>query len=261
MMMVITDVHQDNGVDWYEERTLHEETWHLCLVTYGKCVYWVNENKVIMEKGDMLLIPSHIPYYGKSVPTVFHTKYVINFNKLCLDVELPILNSHGALKQKLGSYELIYERLKTILNQWKERPSYYVIMAEALLTETLIYMNQEWDRGVIPPETHRQVDSMKDYIHKHYREKVTKHELGETIKKTPNYAATLFRNVTNQTISEYVHNQRIKTAMYVLTESRLTIEEISKFVGYHDASYFHRIFKRITGSSPSDFLHERSSIL
>ncbi|WP_429372257.1 helix-turn-helix domain-containing protein [Paenibacillus sp. DS2015] len=260
-MIVMTDVHQDNGVDWYEEWSPHKETWHLILLTYGKYVYWVNENKIIMEKGDILLIPSHTPYYGKSIPTVFHTKYVINFDISCRDAKLPILRSHGPLKRKLGCYGLIYERFKTILNQWEERPSYYVMMAEALLIEALIYINQEWDRGEIPPETHRQVDNMKDYIQKHYREKVTKHELGEAIRKTPNYAATLFRSVTNQTISEYVHKQRIKKAMYVLTESQLTIEEISKFVGYNDVSYFYRIFKRITGSSPSDFLHERSTIL
>ena len=258
-MIAISDVHQDNGADWYEEGEGRNRTFHLSLVTYGKCVYWVNEEKVILEKGDMLLIPGHIPYYGKSIPTVVHTKYVVNFRKSAAERGLPLLQLQEPLKQRLGCFEVIQERLRGILTQYKERPAYFELMAEALLTEVLIYLNQEMDRGMISSEKHRRVDSMRQYISTHYREKVTKEELGDVISTTPNYAAALFKAVTNQTISEYVHNQRMKTAIYMLTESQLMISEIADYLGYNDVSYFYRIFKRSTGSSPSDFLHERSS--
>ncbi|MEV5029036.1 AraC family transcriptional regulator [Paenibacillus sp. LPE1-1-1.1] len=258
-MLAILDVHQDNGAGWYEEGEGRKFTFHLLLVTYGKCVYWVNEEKVILEKGDMLLIPGHVPFYGKSIPTVVHTKYVINFRKTAAECGLPLLHLQEPLRRRLGCFEVIQERLRALLTQYKERPAYYELMAEALLTEALIFINQESDRGIISSEKHRRVDSMKQYISTHYREKVTKEELGDVINTTPNYAATLFKAVTNQTISEYVHNQRMKTAVYMLTESQLMISEIADYLGYNDVSYFYRIFKRSTGSSPSDFLHERSS--
>ncbi|OME82242.1 AraC family transcriptional regulator [Paenibacillus sp. FSL A5-0031] len=258
-MLAIMDVHQDNGADWYEEGEGRMLSFHLSLVTYGKCVYWVNEEKVILEKGDLLLIPGHIPYYGKSIPTVVHTKYVVNFCKIATECSLPLLQLEEPLKQRLGRFEVIQERLRGVWTQYKEKPPYYELMAEALLTEALVYLNQEKDRGMISSEKHRRVDSMKQYISTHYRERVTKEELGDVINTTPNYAATLFKAVTNQTISEYVHNQRMKTAIYMLTESQLMISEIADYLGYNDVSYFYRIFKRIVGSSPSDFLHERSS--
>ena len=258
-MIAISDVHQDNGAAWYEKGGGRKLSFHLSLVTYGKCVYWVNEEKVILEKGDVLLIPDHIPYYGKSIPTVAHTKVVINFRRSSADCRLPILLLQEPHKQRIGCFEVVQERLRAILTQYKEKPAYYELMAEALLTEALVYLNQEKDRGMISPEKHRRVDSMKQYILTHYREKVTKEELGDVINTTPNYAATLFKSVTNQTISEYVHNQRMKTAVYMLTESQLMISEIADYLGYNDVSYFYRIFKRSTGSSPSDFLHERSS--
>ncbi|WP_141505466.1 helix-turn-helix domain-containing protein [Paenibacillus luteus] len=258
-MIAISEAHQDNGADWYEEGAGRQLAFHLSLVTYGRCVYWVNEEKLILEKGDLLLIPGHVPYYGKSIPTVVHTKYVVNFHKLAEECALPLLRLEEPFKQKLGCFEVVQERLRGILTQYKERPAYYELMAEALLTETLIFLNQEKDRGVISSEKHRRVESMKQYIATHYRERVTKEELGDVISTTPNYAATLFKAVTNQTISEYVHNQRMKTAVYMLTESQLMISEIADYLGYNDVSYFYRIFKRSTGRSPSDFLHERSS--
>ncbi|WP_424768508.1 AraC family transcriptional regulator [Paenibacillus sp. sgz302251] len=257
-MITIIDMHQDKGSDWYEEVTGKRTAFHLALVTYGKCVYWVKHEKLILEKGDLLLIPDNTPYYSKSVPTVVHTKIIVNFSLNAADSRLPVLQRQEPLKRRLGCYEVIHERLRGMLHQWTEKPAYYELMAEALLMEALIGLNQELDRGAISSDKHRRVDSMKQFVQTHYREKVTKEELGDVIKTTPNYAAALFKNVTNQTISEYVHQTRMKTAIYMLTESQLTVAEISDYLGYSDASYFHRVFKRSMGKSPSDYLQERS---
>lgn len=259
-MVTPLEVRHINGVGWYEEAVQSQATWRLSLVTYGKCVYWVNGEKQIMEKGELLLIPAGIPYYGKSIPTVTHTQIVVQLQGDHAQ-GLPALERREALRHKPGCYELIHERMKAIQQQWQERPSYYVMMSQALLMEVLIYINRELDRGVIPPERHVHAERMKRYIERHYREKVTKEELGDEIGKTPNYAAALFKSMTNQTISQYVHDQRMKRAVYLLTESQLSIQEIAEFLGYRDLSYFYRIFKRLMGSSPSDLLHERPPII
>ncbi|MGO4371343.1 helix-turn-helix domain-containing protein, partial [Paenibacillus sp. MCAF20] len=74
---------------------------------------------------------------------------------------------------------------------------------------------------------------------------------------TPNYAATLFSKMTGQTISEYVHSVRIRTAIYMLNESLLTVSEVAAYLGYNDVSYFHKLFKKTTGSTPAQFAHNR----
>ncbi|WP_127541309.1 helix-turn-helix transcriptional regulator [Paenibacillus illinoisensis] len=259
-MITPLEVRHINGVGWYEEAVQTEGTWRLSLVTYGKCVYWVNGEKQIMEKGELLLIPGDVSYYGKSIPTVTHTQIVVHLQGDYAD-GLPALERAEALRHRPGCYELIHERMKAIHQQWQERPSYYVMMSQALLMEVLIYVNRELDRGVIPPEKHMHAERMKRYIERHYREKLTKDDLGDAIGKTPNYAAALFKSMTNQTISQYVHDQRMKRALYLLTESQLSIQEIAEFLGYRDLSYFYRIFKRITGTQPSDWLHERPPVI
>lgn len=256
-MLKIEEFRQDSGFDWYEEGGAARDTHYAGLATYGKCVYWAEDEKYILEKGELLLIPPNAAFYGKSIPSVLHTKFAVRFSVPDAEAKLPILNVRKPLKLKLGGYDLIHDRVREAWSQWQEHPPYFETMAGALLTEALVHFNRERDRGAVPSEKHRHAEVMKEYIHKHYREKVTKQELGEAIKKTPNYAAALFREVTNQTISEYVHRQRIKTAVYLLTESRLTIGEIAAFVGYGDVSYFFRLFKRITGKSPSEIADDR----
>jgi len=51
-MISINQVDQDNGI-WSEENKLVDQgSFHFSLITYGKCVYWVNNQKLIVEKGD-----------------------------------------------------------------------------------------------------------------------------------------------------------------------------------------------------------------
>lgn len=82
---------------------------------------------------------------------------------------------------------------------------------------------------------------------------MTKETLADVVGRSPNYAATIFRQVTGQTISDYTHGVRVKTAMYMLEESLLTVEDIADFLGYSDVSYFTRTFKRIAGMPPSAY--------
>lgn len=255
-MLIIENVRKDSGMDWEEEKN---EDFYFCLVTYGRCVYWINGEKIIVNKGEALLIPKGFLFYWKNIPTVFHSKYVVMFKLLRHDEypNLPILDSDTYIHLKVGCYDLIHDKNKTIFSQWTEKVEYYDIFTSALLIEILTYLNRELDRGKIAPEKQRNVELMKRYIQDHYRNKITKEVLADVIRKSPNYAATLFSSITGQTISGYVHSLRIKTAIYMLTESQLTVAEISEFLGYRDVSYFNRVFKQLTGRAPSEYFSER----
>ncbi|WP_199618337.1 helix-turn-helix domain-containing protein [Paenibacillus alkalitolerans] len=259
-MITVENVRQDRGLDLFEEKRCAIDNVFF-LNTYGKCVFWMNDRKVVMEKGDAILIPEGVQFYWKSIPTVFHSKYAVTFRKMNDSPPLPFFNSKEYIYAKLGCYDLIHERMKLISSQWNDKLPYYDILGAALMLEILTYCQRESDRGTLIPEKYNIVEIMKRYIQENYRRKITKEDLARVIRKSPNYAATLFSRTTGQTISEYVHSIRTKTAIYMLSESDLTIGEISEFLGYSDVSYFNKVFKRITGRTPSDYFNERPSII
>jgi AraC family transcriptional regulator of arabinose operon len=232
----------------------------LVLVSYGKCVFWIDQEKVIVEKGDLLLIPAKTAYYGKGIPTVVHEKYVITFELTVLEaIGLPILRRSKWLRAKTGLYEFMLERIRRWFTEWEEQEAYSLIRGQAITLEVLALWNRELDGASVSTEIQKHAERMKLFIQDHYREKVTKEELGECISKSPNYAASVFRKVTGQTISEYVHAVRMKSALYLLRDSLLTVGEISELLGYRDVSYFQRTFKRINAKTPSEYLKERPS--
>lgn len=233
---------------------------YFCLVTYGKCLYWVDQQRMTLDKGDVLLIPPRHIFKWRQVPSAFHSKHIVHFHAHGDSPRLPLLMRNRPVHFHTGQFSILYEKLKALGSQWMDKMPYYEAYASALFVEVLVLINRELDKGPATPEKYRYAEMMKNYIHENYRSKITKEELADVIRKSPNYTATLFRKVTGQTISEYLHSVRIKTALYMLEESRLTVAELAEFLGYSDVSYFSRVFKQTTGASPSEYKQHRSSL-
>lgn len=258
MLSIKSVAHHAGTMPWFEESGQESALWSFILVGYGKCVYWVEGEKVLLEKGDVLLIPAGTRFYGKSIPSLSHEKYVVTFTIAAeADPPLPIIAVAHHLHLRSLQADLLLGRIQTMEEEWKEHLPYCKAMGQALLLEVLTRLNREWDQGPRSSVKHRQAEAMKAYIKNHYREKVTKYELAATIGKSPNYTAALFSETTGQTISDYVHAMRIKTAIYMLRHSQLTVGDIADYLGYCDTSYFHRTFRRLTGTSPSAYMKER----
>ena len=62
-----------------------------------------------------------------------------------------------------------------------------------------------------------------------------------------------FKAATGMTLIDYVQNLRIEEAKRLLESGAVAVDEISVAVGYEDASFFRRLFKRRTGMTPSHY--------
>ncbi|MEG2017232.1 MAG: helix-turn-helix transcriptional regulator, partial [Clostridium sp.] len=67
------------------------------------------------------------------------------------------------------------------------------------------------------------------------------------------YLAKKFKQETGKTVSEYVNEIRIKEAQFIIMATEFKIEDIAYYVGYNDKKYFSKIFKKISGVSPSEY--------
>ena len=62
-----------------------------------------------------------------------------------------------------------------------------------------------------------------------------------------------FKAATGSTLIEYLQNLRIEEAKRLLESGQLPVDDISAEVGYGDASFFRRLFKRRTGLTPGQY--------
>lgn len=62
-----------------------------------------------------------------------------------------------------------------------------------------------------------------------------------------------FKAATGHSLIEHVQNLRVEAAKRLLETSADAIDEISASVGYEDASFFRRLFRRSTGLTPGEY--------
>ncbi len=91
------------------------------------------------------------------------------------------------------------------------------------------------------------------YIQNHFTENIYLETLAETFHTSPSYLSRVIKKETSSTFSDYLNVLRINEAKKLLLNTRKPIKEIYETVGYNNRNTFIRIFKSITGTTPSDY--------
>ncbi len=97
------------------------------------------------------------------------------------------------------------------------------------------------------------------YISQNYAEYLTLEETAKALSHSPDYLGRIFKQETGVTFNHYVNNLRIEKAKKLIRNTDMRLTDISHMVGYADQSYFTKVFRRITGISPSEYIKRHDS--
>jgi YesN/AraC family two-component response regulator len=84
----------------------------------------------------------------------------------------------------------------------------------------------------------------------HYSEAISLESLSKSAYLSPVYLSKIFKEETGDSPINYLINMRLNKAKELLEEGDLSIKTIAKSVGYNDAYYFSKLFKKHFGVSP-----------
>ncbi|WP_426452704.1 response regulator transcription factor [Paenibacillus sp. S-38] len=98
------------------------------------------------------------------------------------------------------------------------------------------------------------------YIHHHYAdENVTVQGISEHMQMTASHLIAVFKEATGTTVKQYLMEYRIEKAKELLKTDSYKIFDVALQVGYRDGEYFAKIFRKLTGMTPSEY-RERSRV-
>ncbi|RCW73222.1 response regulator transcription factor [Saliterribacillus persicus] len=109
-------------------------------------------------------------------------------------------------------------------------------------------------------ETTTKIQLLLDYIEEHYDNHLSLQTLADHFHFNPSYLSSYFSKHHQEGFSEYVNRVRIKNAMQMLESSDMSISAISEAVGYSDASYFTKVFRKVTAKSPRTYRKENQKM-
>jgi AraC-like DNA-binding protein len=98
----------------------------------------------------------------------------------------------------------------------------------------------------------------RKFIHAHSDEELSLTKVAKFVNISPNHLSEKFKEVTGVNFVDYIARTRIEQTCDLLQDRELRISEIAFAVGFQSLSQFNRVFKKLTGKSPSAYRVMRS---
>jgi ligand-binding sensor protein/AraC-like DNA-binding protein len=117
---------------------------------------------------------------------------------------------------------------------------------------------EQLEAAAVKPENPN-ISLMTDYIDKHYPDNLTVEAIADAACLSPGYAGRIFKEQLGLSIMDYVLKVRIDKSKKLLLNPHYQIQAIAEKVGYGDAGYFTKVFRKFEGITPTQFrkIHKR----
>lgn len=142
--------------------------------------------------------------------------------------------------------EINLGRLTTLdyQNNWKEVVDYFYKLAEVLFEHKLTGQDSQ---------EHDVIRKIQRYVQHNLSGDLTLNRIGEIVGHNPSYLSRLYKQITNEGLSDYIMSARLQKAKELLEENRLKIHEVSIAVGFLSDQSFYRFFRKATNKTPQEY--------
>jgi AraC-like DNA-binding protein len=93
----------------------------------------------------------------------------------------------------------------------------------------------------------------RKFIEQHLAEELSLTKVARVVNISANYLSEKFKQVTGVNFVDYIVRARFENATHLLEDVDVRISEIAFAVGFQSLSQFNRVFKTLSGKSPTEF--------
>ena len=245
--------------------------WEMVYVDKGKVLVTRDAEEILLTQGDVIFHKPnefHAIKSYESNPNFFVMSFTTtSASMICFE------KYHTKLDKKLQPYisEIIKEAENTfIIPKNDTRLKKLVLKEDAIIGgEQLIksYLEQllillvrnVTAKGKIPlfPDKlsmeNELISSIKKYLEDGVEKRIGIADVCKKFGYSKSYLSKIFHEQTGVTIANYSNRAKIKEAKHLIRENNLNLSEISDRLAFDNPQYFSRVFRRITGMSPTEF--------
>lgn len=200
----------------------------------------------------------------EALDIIFRDKPDIMF----LDVQMPLMDGIEVMQEAKRAGILPYTMILSGYDEFKYCQQALRLGAKEYLlkpvrsSDILQMVNRVADElfgtperaGIEPAaEKNQLVELAKEYVEEHYYENLMLADVARKVGISAGYLSTLFQKQLSKGFIDYLNEVRIGHACTYLRQHYLKTYEIAYKVGFNDEKYFSKVFKKVTGQSPSDY--------
>jgi AraC-like DNA-binding protein len=179
-----------------------------------------------------------------------------------LDLSMPEVDGFTVLEQLRGQpatrqVPVIIMSGKELAAEDVKRLDYALVMFQSkeVLSreEAVALLSGALGGGWLPRPTSLVVKQVVAYMQQHHHRELSRQEIAEAVGVSKNYLTQIFHQELGILPWEYLNRYRIRRASKLLRETDRSITAVAECVGFEDASYFARVFRKQIGCSPQSY--------
>lgn len=256
--------------EWKHEH-LNLDDYELFVVTGGVLYIEYNDTRYRIEKGEMLLLPPvAAPHntrkgYQSSACTFYWLHFGLENIEESAFVTESNLDEFDSMKKSdyltipavgmLNNPEKIIILMKQL--QDAERNSSPRLTLNYMVTSVLCKVFDDIKERNITDATRltrkQLYNDILDYVKHNIHSPLTVQKIAIKFGYNEKYLSQMFKAMSGETLKQYIINRKIEEANFLLSDTNLTIAEISGILGYSDNHNFMRGYKKVTGMSPTEY--------
>lgn len=250
----------------------HDGYSELVIVLSGKAVHIVDNEKFLIEKGDVFVIGAdtehgydepqdfricnimfrdsflHLPEFDIAEEAGFHALFVLE-PKYSKETHF---TSH--LRLNASDFHEVSEILKQLYTEYHQHSAGRKVMVKVNFLRLVVTLSRLYDTKKIESSTGIvKLAPAFAYIEKNYQNSLSVAELAQMVGYSQRQFIRLFKKATGDLPLEYITHLRMQYARELLKNSELSITEIAMQCGYTDSNYFSKLFHKNHGVTPKDF--------
>lgn len=208
---------------------------------------------------NLSFLPEFIADININLPILTELTDIMLYKSLYAEeiIYTPDLRLSGAMRTEI---EQLYEKMYM---EFTAEGVNYVEILRLSLCELLLKIHRFYKINTVVSDNtvskyrHQLIPDCIEYLRNNYSQKITIEELSNNFFLSKSYLSSLFKKATGSGVVEYLQHIRIEKACELLTQTNLSITEISTMVGYTDYRFFNKSFKKITGCTAHEYRKTR----
>lgn len=260
----------------YNKWHYHKEI-ELLYVIRSSGTRFIGESIQPFFDGDMVLIGSNVPHFWQNDEIYFRddSNYVaeavlLQFEEgfmgsvLLLPEMLPIKHLFAKAMHGIQFYGATKEKIATLLMDiaYQEQENKVITLLKMLDTmaksEEYHLLSDLSYTIKLPLHSSERIQLVCTYLLQHYKNEITLSEVANVANMTEKAFCRFFKKSTQKTLFQFVNELRISHACKLLINHSYTVGEVCYESGFNNLSNFNRIFKRITGHTPSHYQQQKA---
>ena len=213
----------------------------------------------LVKKGDVVVVNSYATHQIITDGSIERICLIID-NNFCKYHNIDVLRLHFT---PLINNEYLNEYIDKVVEAYNYNSEFKYAQIKCAVLNLLLFLCRNYSTPDTEQTTKYSADKIVrlsvEYIKKNLSKKISANSVAANVGLSKYHFLREFKKKTGFTLSNYINIIRCEYAKELLYTGKYTVKEVSLLCSFDNFSYFTNVFKKHTGSLPSDYIKAKKS--